>query len=243
MGHNPADDHNAIRIWGKDIDVTSLADGDLLKYVSATAKWTRSPSSNFIAATALDTDGTLAANSDSKVASQKATKTYADTQDASNLTTAENYTDTAVHKTAWDTYTPALTAATTNPTLGSGGAFEQKGRYVQIGHLVVVKINIRFGSSGAAAGSGTYSVSLPVTAEASLMSYGQVAMGWGRALDNSAGFDAMFFPQFNSNTTFTLVYYPGIAGTAGRQLASDSLPWTWAASDTVYAGTVIYEAA
>lgn len=45
-------------------------------------------SSSFILSTALDTDGTLAANSDTRVASQKATKTYADTKIPAKTSTA-----------------------------------------------------------------------------------------------------------------------------------------------------------
>lgn len=57
------------------------------------------------------------------------------------------------------TYTPTLTASSSNPTLGSGSS--ATGYYVQNGELVSVQISILFGSSGAAAGSGTYRLSLP----------------------------------------------------------------------------------
>lgn len=63
---------------------------------------------------------------------------------------------------AWTAWTPALTAATTNPTLGSGSV--QEGSYMQLGKLVIAHFNIQFGSSGQNAGSGEYRISLPVAA-------------------------------------------------------------------------------
>jgi hypothetical protein len=65
------------------------------------------------------------------------------------------------YEAAWTTYTPALTATTTSPTLGTGSA--AAGRYIRIGKTVHFFASITFGSSGVAAGSGTYQVSLPVS--------------------------------------------------------------------------------
>ena len=62
-------------------------------------------------------------------------------------------------------YTPALTASVSDPTLGSGSS--TSGFYIVDGKLVTVWSGIIFGSSGAAAGSGTYRVSLPVAADPS----------------------------------------------------------------------------
>jgi len=56
-------------------------------------------------------------------------------------------------------YTPALTATTTNPTLGTGST--AVGRYKQNGKDVSGWATIKFGSGGSA-GSGTYEISLPV---------------------------------------------------------------------------------
>lgn len=56
----------------------------------------------------------------------------------------------------WQTFTPTLVATTANPTLGSGST--QSGRYQTIGNLCIMHITIAFGSSGAAAGTGTYQV-------------------------------------------------------------------------------------
>jgi hypothetical protein len=77
------------------------------------------------------------------------------------------------------TWTPALTAATTNPTLGTGSS--AIGRYRQLGKQVFAFVRIVFGTSGAAAGSGTYFVSLPVPQEANS------AFFLGHALIKAAG--------------------------------------------------------
>lgn len=78
---------------------------------------------------------------------------------------------------AWTTYTPALTADTTNPTLGSGSI--AYGRYKQNGKEVKCQFVIRFGSSGRNKGSGQYSVSLPVTAAAVPSGLTSVMVGHG----------------------------------------------------------------
>jgi hypothetical protein len=58
-------------------------------------------------------------------------------------------------------YTPALTANTTNPNLGSTGT--ATGYYVRTGDLVLAVFNFNFAGAGISSGSGTYTISLPVT--------------------------------------------------------------------------------
>ena len=58
-----------------------------------------------------------------------------------------------------ESYTPALTAVTTNPTLGTGSF--QEGRYQLLQKRAFVEGAIFFGSSGAAAGTGAYRISVP----------------------------------------------------------------------------------
>lgn len=57
------------------------------------------------------------------------------------------------------TYTPALTALTTNPTLGAGSS--QLGSYSLSGKIMTGAFFVAFGTSGSAIGSGAYMVSLP----------------------------------------------------------------------------------
>lgn len=61
------------------------------------------------------------------------------------------------------TYTPAVTRSVGDPTLGTGSA--QVGRYVQRGKAVTVWVNIKLGTTGFGAGSGSVYVSLPVEAK------------------------------------------------------------------------------
>lgn len=80
---------------------------------------------------------------------------------------------------AWETWTPALTASTTNPTLGTGST--ATGRYGRIQKTVFGQLLVQFGTSGVAQGSGFYFVSVPITAQAS-----GPTVGSGYILDNSA---------------------------------------------------------
>jgi hypothetical protein len=63
--------------------------------------------------------------------------------------------------TPWTTYTPVLTASTTNPVIGNGSI---TGRYVSIGATIIGEIRIIAGTSGFSRGLGAYSVSLPTLA-------------------------------------------------------------------------------
>lgn len=61
----------------------------------------------------------------------------------------------------WQGWTPALTAATTNPNIGSTGVID--GRYRQIGKTVDFELRISSSGSGLSNGSGNYRISYPVT--------------------------------------------------------------------------------
>ena len=130
---------------------------------------------------------------------------------------------------AWETYTPALTALTTNPTLGTGSSVS--GRYGQVNKIVCGQGQINFGTAGVAAGSGYYYVSLPITAQ----STGKV-IGQFQFYDSSTL--AVYLGTLISDTTTrSLMYYGNPSSTA-----SDSAPFTWAANDFIRY-TFQYEAA
>ena len=78
----------------------------------------------------------------------------------------------------WTTYTPAWTAASTNPVLGNGSI---SGQYTQINDLVVVLIRLVTGST-TTYGSGRYDFSLPVN-------YSNLT-AFGEALGSATLFDA-----------------------------------------------------
>lgn len=135
--------------------------------------------------------------------------------------------------TSWTSYTPALTAATTNPTLGTGSS--QTGQYLQVGKFVVGYFNITFGSSGTAAGTGNYFVSLPVVAR-NLIS---APIGIANTLQGTAWGDQKLYIQ--TTTTVQLVYaatWPN--GTLTN--VSATTPSAWSTSHQIR-GFFTYEAA
>lgn len=87
----------------------------------------------------------------------------------------------------WTSFMPTLTATTSNPTLGTGPV--QFGRWCQEGSKAIVAYFFKFGSSGAAAGSGIYELSLPTELPAHPDWYGaeEVIAGNGIAIDSSTG--------------------------------------------------------
>jgi hypothetical protein len=64
---------------------------------------------------------------------------------------------------AWTTFTPTLTAVTTNPNLGSTGT--TNGAYLQLGKFVCWWGVWTPGGSGIAAGTGEYRIALPVASK------------------------------------------------------------------------------
>lgn len=134
----------------------------------------------------------------------------------------------------WQSWTPALTASTTNPTLGSGS--EQKGRWRRVENLVIATAKIKFGTSGTNPGSGTYSVSLPVPAAVSGSDGGAIGYGW--IGDASVGdLRTCVYRPFFANSKAE-VYFTGVASNA----VTNAVPWTWAANDELWA-TFVYEGA
>jgi hypothetical protein len=120
-------------------------------------------------------------------------------------------------------YTPTLTAATTNPTLGSGSV--QAGEYVQTGRTVHGFAQVSFGTSGTAAGSGTYYVSLPVAAWSTT-----ITIGSGFMQDQDTGARKMCIP-FTDTSTRVQIFYEAASGFPS---VSNSAPWTWAAQDSIW---------
>lgn len=136
---------------------------------------------------------------------------------------------------AWTTYVPALTAGVgTPPTLGTGSVVV--GRWVrQADRLIVVEIGIQFGTSGVAAGTGNYQVSLPVAKEAT--STPRLVLGYGHILDNSLSAFYLIVAYRDSADTSKCFM---LAETAG--VITDASPFVWAASDEINL-TLMYEAA
>jgi hypothetical protein len=130
----------------------------------------------------------------------------------------------------WNSFTPVLTASTTNPTLGSGSSAVGEWRYLDNGDWIVYQGKITFGTSGVGAGSGTYRISLPKTTG----SFGASPI-FGKALMS----DSSSTGNMNANmicdtagVSFLTVYITQVAS-GGANFATNTFPWVWAASDSI----------
>lgn len=125
-------------------------------------------------------------------------------------------------------YTPSLQATTTNPTLGSGSTaiadylFEQG--FLTVGFTII------FGSSGVAAGSGTYRLTLPAGVGIDPDWQENRACGEVFASDSSAGAAGFyyFFARASSSSPDTIVFGTSASPSAA---VTNSAPFTWAAND------------
>ena len=118
---------------------------------------------------------------------------------------------------AWESYTPALTAATTNPTLGTGST--AAGRYGRIQKVVMGIGLLQFGTAGTAAGSGVYYVSLPITAKFA----GEVIGDW-QAYDGTSLWRVGTL--VSDTTTRAYMMYEG-------SFVTNTQPWAWSTSDFI----------
>lgn len=119
----------------------------------------------------------------------------------------------------WRTFTPTITGATTDPTLGTGST--QEGWYLHVGRLVVARGRIIFGTSGVDAGSGVYTIGLPV-----------VARSDGR--ESPVGAAWLFDSSTTANVAVAVLQQAGtilVEDSSAR--ITDSHPFTWAASDQI----------
>lgn len=133
---------------------------------------------------------------------------------------------TTIEGGAGVTYTafaPALQAATTNPTLGTGGS--ATGRYFQNGKQVEGDIVIQFGTSGAAAGSGTYYVTFPVAANMSGLAFRVVGTAYGATGGGVNLFTAS--ATLNSGTRMQLIV------NSTSTLISHNTPAAWTNNDVL----------
>lgn len=128
------------------------------------------------------------------------------------------------------TWTPTLTATTTNPTLGTGATVT--GDWLYKAGWVTVRWEFVFGS-GATAGSGTYLIGgLPFTPAADWSTHD---IGNCRLFDSSASAVRNWIAAFDSSLFIRL------QDDSGGQV-SNANPWTWAQSDHIR-GSATYQAA
>lgn len=136
----------------------------------------------------------------------------------------------------WQTYTPVLTATTTNPTLGTGST--ASARYQRQYNLVTYQGIVQFGTAGVAAGTGDYRLSLPVTAQTGIISR---RVGIMNAYDSSAAHTCLTTAYLVSSTTVGFLF-SNTWPLGNQNYIGASQPMTWAASDQIEF-TITYEAA
>jgi len=129
---------------------------------------------------------------------------------------------------AWESYTPTWTGSISNPSVGAGFI---EGRYCRLQTLIIASGYIILGA-GWLAGSGTYRVSLPVTARGSNSTIGYAAL-----LDASASYAGYFGSAIQQSTTAAEFRIGNGAG-----IWSSSVPIPLTQSDQMRF-TLIYEAA
>jgi hypothetical protein len=124
-------------------------------------------------------------------------------------------------------YTPTLTASTTDPTLGTGSTATAD--YILRQGFVKVRFFFQFGTAGVAAGSGTYQISLPTGLGIDADWASQYPIGLARIRDSSVptiAFDWRCVTDLSFADKITIKNDTGGAVTS-------SVPWTWAASDSI----------
>jgi hypothetical protein len=150
-----------------------------------------------------------------------------------NSNVRDNLNEVAPLFAAWTSWTPVLTATTTNPTIGTGNI--RTGQYQKVGTLVNVQFRIVFGTSGVAAGSGVYRFTLPITP--SLLSANFDPIGHGVIYDSSAA-DFRVVSLMGVGGDTVEFYFNG----ATNFFVTNAQPWTWAAGD-VLNGQLTYRTA
>jgi len=185
----------------------------------------------------LDTDGTLAANSDTKIATQKATKTYADTKLTNSMTTNRLLGRTATGTGAIEEITIGSNLSLTSTTLSLGIAYEtgtwtptiqgtttngtatytnQQGTYTRIGDLCFVTLWLNW-SGGT--GTGNLRIAgLPFTVDATY--YSSLNVGWNINVALSANTIATCYA--NLNTTHLIMYTQTVGGGSAPNVAYDA---------------------
>lgn len=129
-------------------------------------------------------------------------------------------TDLNILGDAWPTYTPALTANVSDPTLGSSSI---SGSYRIMGKTGDAHMNVVIGA-GFSAGTGSYRLSLPPGMVPLRTSIAE-ALGTGTVYDASANATYVFTVLYVSSTTVSLLNAAGSL--------TDASPVTWAVGDRI----------
>ena len=154
--------------------------------------------------------------------STSSVRVYQDIQQAATDTDTLISADRTKRDAAGSTYTPSITGSTSGTyTLGNG---TWSARYIRLGRMVFVWGDLTVGSTTSfAAVSGTFLITLPVTAQGTAPS----TIGTGFLFDSSTATRQTTTAQINTTTTF-LMAYSAVGG-----LVNNAAPWAWATSDLI----------
>ena len=126
---------------------------------------------------------------------------------------------------AWTAFTPTITGSVTNPGISGANAYNS-GTYAKIGRVVTGKVKIQWGSTSTA-GSGFYTITLPVTARTqSAGEPGQIGVGYIFNGNTNALIPVLVLQ--NNATTFALYYSTTYNGTS--QVVGSADPFAWGAN-------------
>jgi hypothetical protein len=122
---------------------------------------------------------------------------------------------------AWTTYSPAWTAAVTNPVIGDGTI---TGRYKQIGKTTFVYVKVAMGSS-TTFGSGVWRISLPVNVVS-----GANAILPATFLDNGFNwYQGSAITEYDGNLSYVVPLWT--KGATGSAAVDSATPFTWGNTD------------
>jgi hypothetical protein len=135
--------------------------------------------------------------------------------------------DITAIEAAWTTYAPVFSTPSGSPAVGTGGGAALTGRHKKIGRLCTVSGYMKFGTTGASAGTGEWRMSLPFTAATS------TDQGWTGDIyinDASAGTSGHFHGVALVLSGGTYVTFYG--GNAGAQVTGTT-PVAWSPGDSI----------
>lgn len=138
---------------------------------------------------------------------------------AGDINASANIALTQLAAAAWTTFTPTLTGAGGNPTMGAGATVE--GRYVKVGRNITARVAIIFGTTPANP-TGLWQIALPEVAQANT----RIA-GTGFVYDDSPGTTYMVGARMVSTSLVNLFYHGGDRFTG-------TTPFTVAVNDAIH---------
>lgn len=154
----------------------------------------------------------------------------------------------AIEQSGIQTYSPALTASTTDPNLGGDGSIE--GTYIISSGLIYVWLIALFGTSGVSPGSGTYRFSLPFPIDTNLypsnftsglakgITLGPAVMRDQSAASNSI--NAAAVQDLSGSPTPNQLVNLATDPNASGALVTEADPWPWGNGDAISIGPIIY---